>query len=185
VSYNAWVPQVSQQQHPQQQQQQQQAQDSTTAAADSTYDAKHHQHHIPTPSHAPRAAAAAAADAAANGTANPAAAAAAAAPRGSSSSTAAAAAVPVWCLSPRMLRAALLLYPESELGDDGELFMEQAVIAASNMVQALLMNRSRCRRRLRRCVRMFDSIAAVCFVSCLALYLYGWSANLHCRKPAM
>lgn len=49
-----------------------------------------------------------------------------------------------------MLRASLLLDPEADLGDDGELFMEQAVIAASNLVQALLMNRSRCRRRLRR-----------------------------------
>jgi hypothetical protein len=49
-----------------------------------------------------------------------------------------------------MLRAALLLDPEADLGDDGELFMEQAVIAASNLIQALLMNRSRCRRRLRR-----------------------------------
>jgi hypothetical protein len=38
----------------------------------------------------------------------------------------------------------------SELGDDGKLFMQQAVIAASNLIQALLMKRSRCRRRLRR-----------------------------------
>ncbi|KAF8061133.1 NAA35 [Scenedesmus sp. PABB004] len=58
--------------------------------------------------------------------------------------------VPAWTLSPRMLRASLSLSPDEPLGDDGELFVEQAVIAAGNMVQALLMNRSRCRRRLRR-----------------------------------
>ncbi|WIA23577.1 hypothetical protein OEZ85_000294 [Tetradesmus obliquus] len=151
VSYNAWVPQVSQQQQQPSQQQQQQDDTAAAAAADGSYDAKHHQHHIPTPSHPPGSAAAAAEPA--NGTPPPpaaAAAAAAAAPRGSSRSSSSSPVVPVWCLSPRMLRASLLLDPEADLGDDGELFMEQAVIAASNLVQALLMNRSRCRRRLRR-----------------------------------
>lgn len=39
--------------------------------------------------------------------------------------------LPAWTLSPRMLRCALLLSPDEELGDEGDLFIEQAVIAVS------------------------------------------------------
>jgi hypothetical protein len=56
-----------------------------------------------------------------------------------------------WAPSPQMLRAATsCLAPGAELGDDAELFTEQALIAVGNWVQAVLLNPARHRRRLRR-----------------------------------
>jgi hypothetical protein len=37
--------------------------------------------------------------------------------------------LPAWTLSPLMLREALLLHPTTDIGDEGDLFLEQAVIA--------------------------------------------------------
>jgi hypothetical protein len=56
-----------------------------------------------------------------------------------------------WAPSPPMLRAAASCLPPSlDLGDDADLFVEQALIAVGNWVQALLLNPARHRRRLRR-----------------------------------
>jgi hypothetical protein len=132
ISYTTWVPQ------PQQQQQQQQQQpaagaDAGSGSAAATPSLPAHapdQHtHIQQP-HTAAAAAAAGADAdSAAAAADAAAAAAAAAAASAVVAAAAAAGLPPWVLSPQMVRAALLLSAHEELGEMGDVFVEQAVIA--------------------------------------------------------
>ncbi|PNW82946.1 hypothetical protein CHLRE_06g300650v5 [Chlamydomonas reinhardtii] len=60
--------------------------------------------------------------------------------------------LPAWVLSKAMIAGACLVAVKPGLPEEVDMFLEQAVIAASNWFQALLMNRCRCRRRLRRCL---------------------------------
>ncbi|PNH08064.1 N-alpha-acetyltransferase, 35 NatC auxiliary subunit [Tetrabaena socialis] len=62
------------------------------------------------------------------------------------------AAGPAWVPSKAMVAAACQVAYGPGLPDDAELFLEQALIAVSNWCQAVLMNRCRSRRRLRRCL---------------------------------
>lgn len=56
-----------------------------------------------------------------------------------------------WAPCPAMMRATTsCLPPEPPLGEDADLFIEQALIAVGNWVQAALLNPARHRRRLRR-----------------------------------
>lgn len=56
-----------------------------------------------------------------------------------------------WAPSPTMMRAATSCLPvDISLGEDSDLFTEQALIAVGNWVQAVLLNPARHRRRLRR-----------------------------------
>ncbi|KAG2496391.1 hypothetical protein HYH03_005618 [Edaphochlamys debaryana] len=59
---------------------------------------------------------------------------------------------PPWVPSKRMIAAACQLPYKEGLPEEAELFYEQSVIAVSNWAQAVLMNRCRSRRRLRRCL---------------------------------
>ncbi|GFR41695.1 hypothetical protein Agub_g2442 [Astrephomene gubernaculifera] len=59
---------------------------------------------------------------------------------------------PAWVPSKEMIAEACQVPYKAGLPEDLELFFEQATIAVSNVCQALLMNRCRCRRRLRRCL---------------------------------
>jgi hypothetical protein len=52
--------------------------------------------------------------------------------------------------APMLIAAATCLPPATPLGEDAELFVEQALIAVGNWVQAVLLNPARHRRRLRR-----------------------------------
>ncbi|KAG2429008.1 hypothetical protein HXX76_011251 [Chlamydomonas incerta] len=61
-------------------------------------------------------------------------------------------ALPAWVPSKAMIAGACQVAIKAGLPEEVDMFLEQAVIAASNWFQALLMNRCRCRRRLRRCL---------------------------------
>jgi len=52
--------------------------------------------------------------------------------------------------APMIIAATSCLNPDTPLGEDAELFIEQALIAVGNWVQAALLNPARHRRRLRR-----------------------------------
>ncbi|KAG2449911.1 hypothetical protein HYH02_000017 [Chlamydomonas schloesseri] len=71
---------------------------------------------------------------------------------GSSNGTPAQPPLPAWVPSKAMIAGACRVAVKPGLPEEVDMFLEQAVIAASNWFQALLMNRCRCRRRLRRCL---------------------------------
>ncbi|GLI71073.1 hypothetical protein VaNZ11_015990 [Volvox africanus] len=60
--------------------------------------------------------------------------------------------MPIWVPSKEMIAAACRVSYKTGLPTEAEMFFEQALIASSNVFQAMLMNRCRCRRRLRRCL---------------------------------
>ncbi|EFJ47691.1 hypothetical protein VOLCADRAFT_105007 [Volvox carteri f. nagariensis] len=65
---------------------------------------------------------------------------------------AAAATIPAWVPTKEMIAAACRVPYKAGLPEDAVMFFDQAVIAVTNVLQAMLMNRCRSRRRLRRCL---------------------------------
>ncbi|GLC42304.1 hypothetical protein PLESTB_000661600 [Pleodorina starrii] len=88
-------------------------------------------------------------------------------PQSQAEAAAAAAATPAWVPTKEMIAGACRVPYKAGLPEEAELFFEQALIAASNVFQAMLMNRCRSRRRLRRCLDDW-----------LNMYHHGFNADL-------